>query len=142
MGLFDTLFGKLQAAGNTEADPAPIQLTACETSLRGDLEAHNALGEPASDARLRFHLLWTGTVQGVGFRWTNQNIAREHNVTGWARNLDDGSVEMEFEGTAAQLLRHLEALHKTYNRRGYRVVLDSAKSMECDPSEESFKVVY
>ena len=39
-----------------------------------------------------------GRVQGVGFRYTAQNIAMRHNVTGYVRNLPDGSVELLMEG--------------------------------------------
>jgi acylphosphatase len=34
----------------------------------------------------------------VGFRWRALHAARKNNVTGFVRNLDDGSVEMEAEG--------------------------------------------
>jgi|HubBroStandDraft_1064217.scaffolds.fasta_scaffold115969_2 acylphosphatase len=39
-----------------------------------------------------------GRVQGVGFRYTAQNIAMRHNVTGYVRNLPDGRVELVVEG--------------------------------------------
>lgn len=35
-----------------------------------------------------------GSVQGVGFRYTTQQEARARGLTGYARNLDDGSVEV------------------------------------------------
>jgi acylphosphatase len=39
-----------------------------------------------------------GRVQGVFFRDTVRRAAREHGVTGWVRNNDDGTVEAVFEG--------------------------------------------
>ncbi|HZK82905.1 MAG TPA: acylphosphatase [Humisphaera sp.] len=39
-----------------------------------------------------------GRVQGVGFRYTTQNIAMRYNVHGYVRNLDDGRVELVLEG--------------------------------------------
>jgi len=51
----------------------------------------------------------SGRVQGVGFRYFTQRVAREARVTGWVRNLDDGGVEVHANGTARQLA-DLEAM--------------------------------
>ena len=45
----------------------------------------------------------TGRVQGVGFRGSTVDEAREIGLTGWVRNLPDGSVELEAQGDAAQV---------------------------------------
>jgi acylphosphatase len=47
--------------------------------------------------------LISGRVQGVGFRYFCQRAAREAEVTGWARNLADGRVEVHANGTPHQL---------------------------------------
>jgi len=51
--------------------------------------------------RTRAHVHITGKVQGVYFRATTRDRAREHGVDGWVRNLDDGRVEAVFEGPRA-----------------------------------------
>ncbi|OLF08420.1 acylphosphatase [Actinophytocola xinjiangensis] len=40
-----------------------------------------------------------GRVQGVGFRWWTRARAREQGLTGYARNLNDGRVEVVAEGS-------------------------------------------
>ena len=49
--------------------------------------------------KVRRHIIFYGYVQGVGFRWQASRTARRLGLSGWVRNLDDGSVEMEAEGT-------------------------------------------
>ncbi|AGB16741.1 acylphosphatase [Halovivax ruber XH-70] len=48
--------------------------------------------------RTRAHVFVSGTVQGVYYRATTRDTARERGVDGWVRNLDDGRVEAVFEG--------------------------------------------
>ena len=43
----------------------------------------------------------TGRIQGVGFRMFVQQNAGELNVTGWIRNMEDGTVDMELQGSQA-----------------------------------------
>jgi acylphosphatase len=45
-----------------------------------------------------FRLLIRGHVQGVFFRSTLRKIALQNNVTGWVKNLPDGSVEAFLQG--------------------------------------------
>jgi len=44
-----------------------------------------------------------GRVQGVGFRWTACRVAADCEVTGYVRNLPDGSVECLIEGDSAEI---------------------------------------
>jgi acylphosphatase len=44
------------------------------------------------------HILFSGQVQGVGFRYTANRIARQCRITGFVRNLPDGDVEMLAQG--------------------------------------------
>lgn len=56
---------------------------------------------PATCVRLLVH----GTVQGVGFRYAARDAAFECSVTGWVRNLPDGSVEIVVQGSADSVAR-------------------------------------
>ncbi len=53
---------------------------------------------------------YTGHVQGVGFRYTAQRVARGYRVSGYVRNLDDGRVELVIEGPVADLDACLEEI--------------------------------
>ena len=50
-------------------------------------------------------ILVSGIVQGVGYRWWAEKTAVGLGLAGWARNLDDGRVEIWVEGEAAQIDR-------------------------------------
>jgi len=49
------------------------------------------------------HLFYSGSVQGVGFRYTAQDIARSLGVCGWVKNTQDGRVEIIAEGKEESL---------------------------------------
>lgn len=47
---------------------------------------------------IRKHIVFTGWVQGVGFRWRARQAAERYRCTGWCRNEWNGSVTMEIQG--------------------------------------------
>ena len=53
-------------------------------------------------------LIITGNVQGVGFRAFVRNRAIKNNITGWVKNLDDGSVEALLSGSQENLDKLIE----------------------------------
>ncbi|HEX8324398.1 MAG TPA: acylphosphatase [Tepidisphaeraceae bacterium] len=52
----------------------------------------------ATTEACRRHCFFRGRVQGVGFRYSTRNLAINYDVTGFVRNLPDGSVELVAEG--------------------------------------------
>ena len=46
----------------------------------------------------RVSVIVSGRVQGVGFRYFVEDIAADMKITGWVRNLPDGTVEIDAEG--------------------------------------------
>jgi acylphosphatase len=59
----------------------------------------------------RFHLIVSGIVQGVGFRHNTRRKARLMDLTGYARNLPNGAVEIEAQGTPEALERFIHWTH-------------------------------
>jgi acylphosphatase len=56
------------------------------------------------------HVVVSGRVQGVGFRWWARERARALGLAGWVRNLPDGRVELLLEGEAETVRAMLEWL--------------------------------
>jgi acylphosphatase len=54
----------------------------------------------------------SGRVQGVGFRFFVQRRAQELGLAGWARNVEDGRVEVYAAGTEKSLSELAAALHR------------------------------
>jgi acylphosphatase len=53
--------------------------------------------------RARLHLIVDGRVQGVGFRFSTYDKAKEFALAGWVSNLDSGEVEIVAEGKQENL---------------------------------------
>ena len=62
----------------------------------------------ATIAHLRKTVHYRGHVQGVGFRYTTQGIAKRYEVNGYVRNLPDGQVELVVEGEKHELAAFLD----------------------------------
>ena len=63
--------------------------------------------------QIRKHMIFSGEVQGVGFRYRAFVYAQELGLTGWVINLDDGRVEMEVQGERKQLSRRTDRLRES-----------------------------
>ena len=62
--------------------------------------------------RSRLRILYSGHVQGVGFRYTARSVAAGYEVTGTVRNLLDGRVELVAEGSREELEAFREAIRQ------------------------------
>ncbi len=63
------------------------------------------------------HIFYSGSVQGVGFRFTTQNFAMQLGLKGWVKNLRDGRVEIVVEGPKEkieELCQNLESQFGSY----------------------------
>lgn len=67
----------------------------------------------------RLHVFYSGSVQGIGFRFTAERAALSLGLTGWVKNLRDGSVEVLCEGKESDLkefLAKIDTIFKEYIR--------------------------
>ena len=65
-----------------------------------------------SHESVRAHVLVSGRVQGVGFRAFTSRRAHTHGLAGWVRNLIDGRVETEVQGSKFSVDCFLEDLRR------------------------------
>jgi acylphosphatase len=63
--------------------------------------------------RCRLSVFYSGTVQGVGFRYTVRMLAGGFDVTGMVRNLPDGRVELLAEGCKDELSAFQQAIRES-----------------------------
>lgn len=87
---------------------------------------------------VRRHIYFSGTVQGVGFRYRSSYLAQSRNLTGWVKNLYDNRVEMEVQGDEKEIEKFLQDL------QGQRFI--SIEDMEVTEipcvKESGFQVYY
>jgi acylphosphatase len=63
-----------------------------------------------TDELVSAHLLISGMVQGVGFRWFVMRKANEYNIKGYVRNLYTDEVEVEVEGNKGLIQEFIKDL--------------------------------
>lgn len=85
----------------------------------------------------RMHFFCYGRVQGVGFRYRACRAARLLDLTGYVRNLDDGSVELEIQGEAYCLSQFWV---KLIEHSFIDIERKEAKEIEVNPNEWGFSV--
>ena len=64
------------------------------------------------EAVVRKHIIFSGWVPGVGFRYRARHAAEAYGATGWVRNEYAGTVSMEIQGTESQIDRVIEAIEQ------------------------------
>lgn len=61
------------------------------------------------------HVVYSGRVQGVGFRWTAQNIAQAMGIAGRVKNLSNGGVEIVAEAEEDTLKDYLSRIEGNFD---------------------------
>ncbi len=85
------------------------------------------------------HVTFTGSVQGVGFRFMAFSTANRHRLTGQVRNLPDGTVELIVQGKADDIndcIRDIEESFKDYIRE------TKIEEIPVNPRYKDFKITF
>ncbi len=86
---------------------------------------------------IRTQIIFSGRVQGVGFRATARDTAAPHPVTGWVRNEPDGTVCLQAQGDPEAV----DAFLRDLDRRVGRLVTGrDAQSIPVAAGETGFQI--
>ena len=88
---------------------------------------------------IRYKMIFTGRVQGVGFRYKAKSTADMYRLTGYVKNEHDGSVVVEIQGEQSEIDMFLQTL----NRDRYIDIDGMLKEMlSIEEDERSFIITY
>jgi acylphosphatase len=87
---------------------------------------------------VREHMVFSGRVQMVGFRYKCNHIASDLGLVGWVRNNDDGTVEGEFQGPKESIDRLLARLKED---RFIRIDTLRRREISLRDDEKRFRVI-
>jgi acylphosphatase len=62
------------------------------------------------------HIYYSGRVQGIGFRYTLQDIANHQKITGWVKNLDDARVEVVAQAEDETLNSFVQQINQQFSQ--------------------------
>ncbi len=85
------------------------------------------------------HIIFTGRVQGVGFRFTAHRIAGLNQLKGYVRNLSDGSVEMLAQGYTEDIDDCIKNIKESF--AGY-IKDTQIEELPLDPRYKDFKISF
>jgi acylphosphatase len=85
------------------------------------------------------HIIFTGRVQGVGFRFVAFRAANRCQLTGWVRNCDDGSVEMVAQGRPDGIDNCIRDIKESF--AGY-IRETKIEEVPPDPKCKDFKITF
>ena len=85
------------------------------------------------------HILYSGTVQGVGFRFTVQRYALSLDLTGWVKNLPNGSVEILVNGSKENIEKLFEMVEENFEGH---IRNKDVQFTSSDAEFEDFQIAY
>jgi acylphosphatase len=88
-------------------------------------------------AEIAKHIFFAGSVQGVGFRFTAQSVAKRYELTGFVRNNRDGKVELLVQGQTGDIEDCLRNLQETFAISDFE-----SEDIAPDPSYIDFRIKF
>lgn len=85
------------------------------------------------------HIVFTGSVQGVGFRFTAFHVANRYQLTGWVCNCTGGGVEMVAQGRPDKIDDCIRDIQESF--AGY-VRETKIEEVPPDPKYKDFKITF
>ena len=84
------------------------------------------------------HIIFKGMVQGVGFRFTAFGVASRLQLSGFVRNLHDGTVEMVVQGPQGDVENCIEDIIDSFSDN----VETEIKDIDYNPQYSDFKITF
>lgn len=96
------------------------------------------ISEFSVDVEKRYQIVFSGVVQGVGFRYETWRMAQKLGLTGFVENLSNGDVQVEIQGPKNKILYLID-----YIKSIPRIHIDKMEleEMECK-EEKDFEAIY
>lgn len=88
----------------------------------------------------RYFIQVFGRVQGVGFRYFVNYTANSFDLTGWVKNCEDGSVQIEIQGKEKSISSFIETIKK--GNFFVKVEDMCCEKVETANNERSFRIIY
>ncbi|MCP4608849.1 MAG: acylphosphatase [Planctomycetes bacterium] len=85
------------------------------------------------------HITFSGRVQGVGFRFTARRAAERRQLTGYVRNIANGSVEMLAQGRDEEVDDCIQDIKEYFS--GY-IRETSVREITFDPKYSDFQITF
>lgn len=86
---------------------------------------------------IRQRIIFHGRVQGVFFRATTEQLARDLPLTGFVRNCPDGTVELQAQGAQADIDRLLNSIRQHYSDH---ITSAEASNLALKSDETGFRI--
>ncbi len=86
-----------------------------------------------------YEIIFSGVVQGVGFRFSARNLAAKYKIKGWVMNLSDGRVKLLAEGQREDLDNFLQDLRNEFKRY---IDDDILQEKEASGNYKDFKIKF